>query len=244
MAIVSAEELVTQVIQLYTGTDYFYALLVNDQGSILSETTSLEEVLVLEQDEDIGAYVRKELIYTSADINAYSGGVSLVDKRALFTHSGTPSTVDWTITHVAVVRAPASRSSTNVLPVLSTFDMSATGTDIASDSVAVSTIANFTDGDAVVIITKGGSVLPSGLESPTSNSSSPKLYIKKGTGNSVQFYSDALLTTLVDITAVSTGVGYIKNATGNLVGLFEPANSITVSATQSVTFDININQGQ
>lgn len=244
MAVVSAEELLVQVQTLYTGADYFYALLVNDGGVTFDVNSTLEDIIRKEQDPTIGGYQRKEVIYTSGDINTYNSGISIDAKTVTYTHSNVPTTTDWSVTHVAVVRAPSSKSATNVLPVLSTFDMSGSGTDIANDTINVSAITNFSDGDPVVITCGATNSLPAGLQSASDATTSDKLYIKKTTGNLMELYSDSGLTTKVDITGVSSGTGDIRNAVGNLLGFYELSATLPVAGTQTITFDIDVNQGQ
>jgi len=239
MATVSAEELNVQVERLYTGTDYFYACLVDTAGATVAAGTSLVDFLDYEQDPDVGGYLRKEFNYASTDINVYNSGVSVDAKRVTYTHDGTgPANTDWDVTHVVVVRAPLSKSQTNVKPILSTFDMSGSGVDIANDRINVSTITNFADGDPVVIKPDPSATLPAGIATGT------KYYVKKDTGNFIKLATDVGLSTFVDITGVSSGAGNIQNAIGSIVGYYELPTSLSVSATQSVSYDLDFNQGQ
>ena len=48
----------------------------------------------------------------------------------------------------------------------------------------------------------------------------------------------------MEITGVSAGIGFIKNANGNLFGTYALPSSVTVAGTQSVIYDISVNQGQ
>lgn len=239
MAVVASSELTSQVTTLYTGTDRFYALLVNNPGANLDASATYLQVIEQELDPDIGGYLRQEFIYSSTDINAYSAGVSVDSKRVTFTHNGTPTT-QWSISHVAVVRAPSSRNTINVKPRLGTFDLSATGTDPATDRITISASdwANIVDGDRVVIDPYQGVTLPAGLAINT------YYYVKKVGTNQLELYSDVALSTIVDITGVSAGFGFLQNATGTLLGIHELPSTVNVSATQTVLYDISINQGQ
>jgi hypothetical protein len=239
MATVASSELTSQVTDLYTGTDRFYALLMDDTSTTFGATSTYLEIIENEVDPDIGGYLRQEFSYSSGDINTYSSGVSLDSKRVTFTHNGTPTT-QWSVSHVAVVRAPGSRSTLNVKPRLGTFDLSATGTDTATDRVTIGTSdwALINDADRIVIDPYQGVTLPAGLAVST------YYYVKKVGTDELEFYTDEALTTIVDITGVSAGFGLIKNATGTLFGVHELASPITVSPTQSILYDIGINQGQ
>ena len=68
MAIISAEELNNQIVDLYTGTDYFYGLLLNAPGTTFTGASTLEDVLAFEVDSSIGGYERQEFYYVSGDI--------------------------------------------------------------------------------------------------------------------------------------------------------------------------------
>lgn len=239
MATIVSDELTSQVTALYTGSDNFYALLMSDSGANYNASSTYLDVVDVELDPDIGAYARQEFSYGTSDINAYNAGVSVDSKRVTFTHGGTPITA-WTVSHVAVVRAPASRSAVNQKPILANFDLDNTEVDAATDRVTVDAVdySNFIDGDRIVLQPFQGAVLPAGLANAT------YYYVKKVGTNQLEFYSDEALSTIVDITGVSTGTAYIQNAIGTLFGVYELASPVSVAATQSVIYDIAINQGQ
>lgn len=239
MATVVSDELTSQVTQLYTGTDKFYALLITDPGATFNASSSYADVIENEIDPDIGGYLRQEFSYTSTDINSYNNGVSVDAKRVTFTHSGTPTT-DWTISHVAVVRAPGARSTANVKPIWGEFSLSATDVDITLNRITVdaSDYSNFVDGDQVTIYGYQNATLPAGIGSNIG------YYIKKVGTNQLELYTDPLLSTIVDITGTSSGTGYIRNASGILFGVYQLASTTSVAGTQSIIYDISINQGQ
>lgn len=236
MATVTAGELTNQVTSLYAGTDFFYGALLDSQGTTFSETTTLASILEFEIPANIGDYVRQEFNYTSGDINAYSGGVSVDAKRITFLYSGSTTTL-WTATHLAVIKAPSLLSSTNVKSVLSTFDQSGSGVDIANNRITVSTYSNFHDGDKVTLEPAAATSLPAGIATATA------YYVKKIATSQIELYTDESLTTIVDITGTSTGTGSIKNANGTLFGYYALPATIQVGPGQSLIYDIGINQG-
>jgi hypothetical protein len=235
MAIVSAAELTKQAELLYAGSEYFYAILLNLQ-SVPTVSTELKDVVLEELSESIGNYSRQEFFYTNADINAYSSGVSVDSKRVTFTYGGSTTSL-WTVNYIGIIKAPSVLSSTNTKRILSTFDMSGTGVDILNNRITVSNYANFTDGDQVILTPSTGQSLPAGLAESTI------YYVKTAGSSQVELYSDSALTTVIDITNVSTGTGTIYNVNGRLFGLHALSSAIQAGPGQSLIYDIAINQG-
>lgn len=236
MATVSASELTNQVSENYAGGDRFYGLLVNHTGSALTVNNTLAEVVVNEISYTAGGYQRIEFFYSSSDINTYSSGVSVDAKRLTFTHDGTGSG-NWTFNNIAILRVPAVKSSQSVKSVLSTFDQSGTGVDIVNNRITVSTYTNFDDGDQVLLAPPTAGLLPAGISTGTI------YYVKKVSPDKIELHSNSNLSAIVDITGVSTGTGIIRNANGVLVGFHNLGASTTISALQSIVFDVSFNQG-
>jgi len=239
MAIISAEELNNQVVDLYTGTDYFYGLLLNAPGTTFTGASTLEDVLAFEVNSSIGGYERQEFYYVSGDINTYSGGVSVDAKRITFTNNAIagPST-NWDVTHVAVIRSPLTLSASNVKSNYCTFNQSATGVDIVSNRLTVSSTTFLANGYAAIVYPASGQSLPAGITADT------VYYVKVISSGIIELYTTSALSTIVDITGVSAGIGFIKNANGNLFGTYALPSSVTVAGTQSVIYDISVKQGQ
>lgn len=236
MATITASELTNQVENVYAGSDRFYGLLTRNNGGTFTVNTTLQQIIANEVSSTIGGYQRIEFYYQAADINTYAAGVSVDAKRITFTHDGT-GTGDWTFDHMAIIRVPAIKSSQSVKSVLSTFDLSGTGVDIANNRIIVSNYTNFDNGDKVTISPFTGNTLPAGISAGTI------YYIKKISPDKIELYSNSSLTTIVDITGISSGTGIIRNANGVLVGFHSLGTTYTVSALQSVVFDISFNQG-
>lgn len=230
-----AEEYNDQVVNLYTGADYFYGLLTLNTGSQYDVNTSIVSVVSDEISPLVGGYGRLEFSYTSADINAYSAGVSVDSKRLTFTHDGS-ATGDWVFNKIAIIRVPSVKSSQSVKPVLSTFDQT-NDVDLVNNRITVSSYSDFDNGDAVVLKSGAGVSLPAGISGTT------KYYVKKISPDKIELYTDSLLTSIVDITGTSTGTAVIKNANGVLVGFHDLGGQFTVTALQSVVYDIAFNQG-
>ena len=239
MATVSAEELNNQVVDLYTGTDYFYGLLLNAPGTTFTGASTLEDVLAFEIDSTIGGYERQEFYYVAGDINSYSAGVSVDAKRITFTNGAVagPST-NWDVTHVAVIRSLATRSASNVKSDYCTFDQSGSGVDVVNNRLTVSSTTYLANGYAAIVYPPSGQSLPAGISADTI------YYVKVVSSGIIELYTDEALSTIVDITGVSAGTGLIKNANGNLFGTYALTSNVTVAGTQSVIYDISINQGQ
>lgn len=236
MATVSSAELSQQVASLYIGSDRFYGALLNAPGLAFNATTTFESILQYEISYAIGGYLRQEFFYTNADLNTYSGGVSVDTKQISFTHSASPATA-WSVTHVAIIRSASINSSTNVKSVLSTFNQSGTGVDITNNRITVSNYSDLADGYKVVIEPPAGQSLPTGISGATI------YYVKLAGGNEIELYTNPALTTIVDITGVSAGTALIRNANGSLFGLQALLTPVTISGTQTATYNININQG-
>lgn len=239
MATIVSDELTSQVSTLYAGTDKFYAVLLNSGGATYNALSQYVDIVKAELDPDIGGYTRQEFSYAAGDINTYNAGVSVDPKRVTFTHSGIPLT-QWTVTNVAVIRSLATRSTINVKPIVGEFLMDATAVDTALDRITLS-VADYTDlqdSDRVTVFGYQSAPLPAGLALDT------YYYIKKVGSNQVELYSDAGLTTKIDITGVANGTAYFRNAIGTFCGIYTLGSAINVAPTQSVLYDISFNQGQ